>query len=260
MGLIARAVRRAIPERWQPPARYYYERARGLLERELPLAVAMLEAGDRAIDVGANVGVYTYAFARAGATVEAFEPQRDCALVLNQFAARSSGVRVHQVALGAAAERAELHIPLEDGRSRRGEASLTSSGPGSTEVVEIRPLDSFDFSGVALIKIDVEGSEASVIEGARETIARHRPLLLVEIEQRHHSGPVAEVFRRIEGLDYEGFFLDGTSRIRPLRDFDLDRDQRRSQPRGISRGRPYINNFLFQATDRTSVRRWVIPW
>src|SRR4051812_10734184 len=101
MGVIARAVRRALPLRWQPSARFYYERARGLIEREVALASAVIKRDDRVIDVGANFGVYTYAFARANTRVEAFEPQSQCAAILREFAAARPHVMVHQVALGA---------------------------------------------------------------------------------------------------------------------------------------------------------------
>ena len=53
------------------------------------------------MDVGANAGLYTYAFAKAGAIVEAFEPQAEWAEVVRAFAAGRPSVRVHQVALGS---------------------------------------------------------------------------------------------------------------------------------------------------------------
>src|SRR6266568_3035020 len=51
-------------------------------------------------------------------------------------------------------------------------------------VVEVRTLDSFEFSDVAMIKIDVEGHEEAVVAGAEETIRRCRPSLLIESEER----------------------------------------------------------------------------
>src|SRR5215207_9805434 len=124
MGFIARNVRRLLPDRWQPPVRYMYEWTRGLLERELPLAVAAVSPGDRVIDVGANVGIYTHALARAGASVEAFEPQVACASVLRAYASAAGRVRVHQAALGRQAGEAELRIPSIGGRELRGNATL----------------------------------------------------------------------------------------------------------------------------------------
>ena len=46
--------------------------------------------------------------------------------------------------------------------------------------VEARTLDSFEFASVGLIKLDIQGAEYSALIGARETILRHRPVLLIE--------------------------------------------------------------------------------
>jgi hypothetical protein len=69
------------------------------------------------------------------------------------------------------------------------EMSPTVSGnEGSTAVgrggdkAELRSIDSFAFSNVSFIKIDVEGYEDEVLEGARLTIARHRPVIMIEIQ------------------------------------------------------------------------------
>jgi FkbM family methyltransferase len=256
MGAIARRIRRAIPARWQPPARYYYERARGLLERELPLAVAAVGPGDCVVDVGANVGIYTYAFARTHARVEAFEPQMGCLHVLRAFAAATPTVHVHGVALGAATGKATLHVPVSGDRAKSAEASLLrGAAPDRSETVPVAPLDSFDFSAVAMIKIDVEGAESDVITGADLTIRRNRPLLLVEIEQRHCPRPVSAVFDQIAALDYEGYFLDRRRRLRPVAEFELERDQIATLENPAPGA--YINNFLFQPIARAArQRRW----
>jgi hypothetical protein len=46
--------------------------------------------------------------------------------------------------------------------------------------VEARTLDSFEFDAVDLIKLDIQGAEYAALVGARETIERHRPVILVE--------------------------------------------------------------------------------
>jgi len=53
--------------------------------------------------------------------------------------------------------------------------------PGQpTMTAEVRKLDSYEFEGVGLIKIDVEGDELAVLEGAEQTIAREQPVIIVE--------------------------------------------------------------------------------
>jgi hypothetical protein len=68
----------------------------------------------------------------------------------------------------------------------RGNSSPASGSPdsplksGRTVEVEARTLDSFEFDFVGLIKLDIQGAEYPALIGARETILRHRPVLLIE--------------------------------------------------------------------------------
>jgi hypothetical protein len=62
----------------------------------------------------------------------------------------------------------------------QGNEGGTKIGHGGDKA-ELRTIDSFGFRKVSLIKIDVEGFEDDVIEGAKETIQRYHPILIVEI-------------------------------------------------------------------------------
>jgi FkbM family methyltransferase len=216
-----------------------------------------VSTGQTVIDVGANVGIYTHAFARTGARVEAFEPQARWASVLRQYAKAAGNVRVHEVALGAAAGEGRLHVPRSNGALRPGHASLQKThGPADIEVVRTATLDSFELDRVSLVKIDVEGAEVCVLEGAVDTLHRCQPLILVEIEQRHMDAPMTEVFARLGALDYAGFFLDDHLRVVGIEDFDYERHQL-APLMGLSSG-PYVNNFLFQPRiPRRAGVRWI---
>src|SRR5438046_2471357 len=118
------AVISRLPKSWQPAATYYYYRSRSRLDRELSVVCRELRAGVIAVDVGANDGVYTHAFARTGAIVEAFEPQPRCVDVLRAYVRRRPNVHVHGEALGAADSRGVLRVPVREGRIVSGWASL----------------------------------------------------------------------------------------------------------------------------------------
>lgn len=238
-----------LPKRWQPVASYHYYRMRSLLEPELDILCRTLTRGVRAIDVGANEGVYTHAFARCGAVVEAFEPLPSCLDVLRSYERDHRNVRVHGHALGAQEGSATLYLPERDGRSVSGHASLEqANGTSATITVHVRPLDAYAFDNVGVIKVDVEGHELDVLRGGRNTMARNRPVLLVEIEQRHLRVPIATAFQEILALGYAGSFLHRERGMRPLGEFSPEQHQKLANadtPHAL-----YINNFFFTPVER----------
>lgn len=234
-----------LPRRYQVPAKYWYNKARGTLEPEMKLLSLIVQRHDRVIDVGGNRGIYAYALWKLGATVEVFEPNSICHGVLTAWASGKSDVNIHTVALSNHAGTANLHIPIDGwGIEHDASASIEQAGfpQARDEWVPLRTLDSYQFEGLRLIKIDVEGHEYNVIEGAARTIASSRPALLVEIEQRHIDRPIADVFEKILGFGYQGFFLGGLG-LTPLVKFDLAGHQ--SMENFDTAKEPYINNFLF---------------
>lgn len=252
---VARLIRKRLPAAWQPPIRFLYERTRGLLERELSVVASAVHRGDHVVDVGANNGLYTHALAKRGALVEAFEPQPECAAVLQAYASRRrpQNVRVHSVALSATPGIGTLHLPPGSASSPSASLRATPDNEAALEV-HLQPLDAFEFYDLKFVKIDVEGAELDVLQGAAETLQRCRPLLFVEIEQRHHREPITQVFDRIAWLGYHGAFLDGEGQLRPLAAFDVERCQLEAARRPDAR-QLYINNFFF-SPPTPSARRW----
>lgn len=103
--------------------------------------------------------------------------------------------------------------------------------------VETATLNSFNLSHVSFIKIDVEGHEFSVLQGAQRTLAASRPNLLIEVQDRTRPGALAAVFRMLGGLGYEGHFVERGCFVAVT---DLDRDVREPVAKGIPR-----INFVF---------------
>jgi hypothetical protein len=110
-------------------------------------------------------------------------------------------------------------------------------------------IDGLDIRNVGFVKIDVEGLELAVLQGAKRTIGRDLPNLLVEAEERHRRDAVASVDAFLQPLGYEGWFLlDGA-----LHPIDLFNADLRQNPAALAaRLAPakdatntYINNFLF---------------
>lgn len=139
---------------------------------------------DLAVDVGAHVGIFTCAFAKRFERVLAFEPipeTREC-LAANV----PENVTIMPYAVGDHAEQVKMvRAKKASGGSFVYNEATAAVVNGQVPAhrfrdVEMRPLDSFDIEGVGLIKLDVQGLELQALMGARETLLRCRPVVLVE--------------------------------------------------------------------------------
>jgi hypothetical protein len=162
-------------------------------------------------------------------------------------------VRVHAVALSDQQGVADLQVPVDAaGIEHDSSATIEKIAIDGfrTHRVQMTTLDSFQFRDVEFIKIDVEGHESRVVDGAAETIKSQMPAMLIEIEQRHIERPISEVFKQVLNFGYEGFFLGLDGRLRPLSEFDPVAHQSVSHLGG--RRGCYVNNFLFLNCKRLS--------
>jgi len=254
----ANAVEPMLPRGLRTPAHYLSRRLTHRLEAEYDAIMAMVKPGQVAVDVGANIGVFTYGFLSHGADVVAIEPQAGCAAQIRAFydmgfprgrSPRRGVLDLRVEALGERAGTAVIHVPLKDGKLDDESASLEPDEGGGDSVtfeVPLRPLDEYGLDNVHIIKMDVEGSELSALAGAAATIARWKPSMLIEVEQRHHKEGIGEVFARIHeiiGPRYTTSFLGQDNRFRPLSEFDVERDQLALRENPLARG--YVRNFFF---------------
>jgi FkbM family methyltransferase len=211
-----------------------------------------VRSGNVALDVGARWGTYTALLAqRVGPTglVHAFEPNTQHSRALRMIARTSHNVCFHPFALSHEAGSGSLHIPVLGNTTSDGLASLARPlGEHRTVPIERRRLDDFRFDRVDFIKCDVEGHELGVFRGGEATLRRLRPLLLVEIEQRHSGADVDGTLAYLQGLGYSGYYIhrDG---LRPAAEFDVERDQlavlEREPALGWVMPPDYIHDFLF---------------
>ena len=207
-----------------------------------PGAVQIVAPRRSAVDVGANIGIYTFMLSRIARRVFAYEPNPEVFPFLR--AAARSNVSVFNAGLSSQCGSAVLSVPVVGGapRDTRGVVTPAHAGTPDGTSIDLRRLDDQGHEDVGFIKIDVEGHELAVIEGARRLLERDRPTLLVEIEERHAGTDALESCDAILSLGYAGFFIDRT-RLSPLAEFRHEIHQRLD-----ARGEPtsaYVNNFLF---------------
>lgn len=83
----------------------------------------------------------------------------------------------------------------------------TRASESERSILNLIEIDSLPIDNLAAIKIDVEGHEFSVLAGARRTIARFKPVVIIECEERHHVGCTARLAQFFAGEQYDGYFL-----------------------------------------------------
>jgi FkbM family methyltransferase len=233
-----------MPKRMRLPCTYIYQRILGSIEPELLILQHLVSARGLAIDVGANMGIWSYKLSKLFAGVEAFEPIPECAAAIETYGAKN--IRVHREALSAIAGEFELNIPVSLGTAF---ATFNDIGDEHNSImVATRTLDSYPFRDVSFIKIDVEGWELDVIRGSESTIARECPIMIIEIEQRHLNYDMNIVFDTMHTFGYDAFFLHH-SKLHSYSEFSYKTHQEPFLENYTSVD--YINNFIFKP--RTSV-------
>ncbi len=150
----------------------------------------ILQAGDVAIDVGANIGNHTVFYAKKvspGGVVFALEPQRVTFEILCANLVLNGLVNVIPMQAGAGEAEGKLNVPLLDPNAAQNFGAVSIECHANGESIRIMPLDSLELKRCKLIKIDVEGMEYKVILGAEKTIKSCRPFLYVENNNRDGS-------------------------------------------------------------------------
>jgi FkbM family methyltransferase len=158
------------------------------------------------VDIGAHIGTYSLACASRAAHTYAFEcsPKTFCFLAAN-VALRGLWDKItpHRTALGNCAVALPYYVRSEDGGGNGCKPTETAASI-ETILVEQRTLDSFGLTNIGCIKIDVEGFEKEVLEGATHTLqASGYPPIVFESWGEWKQGIDAAALRK-ELFDYVG--------------------------------------------------------
>jgi FkbM family methyltransferase len=214
------------------------------------------------VDIGAHDGLLTIPLARLpGSRVLAFEPlpsayARLQAALRAAFGAAPANVECHHLALGDHEGSITLAMPVLDGVAQEQWASTAKDYAAHVSArvtverftVPMRTLDDFALTDVTGIKLDAEGAEYEILRGARETLLRCRPVLTLELEERHRQGSTYAVPAYLDALGYDVFFeLKGAWHF--IADLDRATMQRASpDPSVFEASDPYV--FVFYALPR----------
>jgi len=181
---------------------------------------AHVSAGDLVLDIGANIGNHTlYLAAIAGCKVTSFEPSAALiealsrSLEINQL---SELVTLMPYGVGHTAGKGHFSKLMEE---NLGGQSI-EVGDGEIRIVALDELE-FD-DPVKLIKIDVEGMELPVLEGAARLIAKDRPLIYVESIDAEHYKTISTWMESHGYVYWDTFNATPTHLFRPAESVSLD--------------------------------------
>lgn len=197
------------------------------------------------LDIGMNIGMNTWEYATFAKEVHGFEPVPGTYQVaLDNIAlnkhhqdpklgwwknpdkswaslAVTGAISTYNVALGPVPGSVEMHIKKNDGHNRVANDNYTKLNGKPVKVntgyqrvqVPQHTLDSYNFTDVDIIKIDVEGYELQVLEGAVNTIAQNRPIVqieCVEIQPRAFGKTINDLMDYFTSKNYVITLADGT--------------------------------------------------
>jgi FkbM family methyltransferase len=174
------------------------------VEDEGEFMLQYIKSGDIVVEVGANIGCHTVPIARKVAPdgrVFAFETQR---IIFQMLCANLSinaiwNVNAMHIGLGAS-ESLQCVYPFDYAKGNNfGGGMLIPSGG---DPVQVLPLDKYALQRCDFIKIDVEGMEAEVINGANLTIWKHRPIIYMENDRPEKVKRDALIDLMLNKMDY----------------------------------------------------------
>jgi FkbM family methyltransferase len=165
------------------------------------------QSGHLAFDIGANIGQAAALLASRFATVVSFEPCAEAVTIL--MTETAPNVVVLPVAVSDRNGTVELD---ETANSIQSGQLTTGTRLGWGEIIGHRTVESVTVDQAAakwgwpqLVKVDTEGHEVRVLQGAASVLRRHRTVWLIEVHGREHEGPLTDLLDgyRVDRIDHD---------------------------------------------------------
>lgn len=220
---------------------------------EIKFIKSSIKKGDTVFDIGAHKAGYLYFIKKqVGPTgqVFAFEPQSNLYNYLTKLKAvfNWENVTLEHLALSNNAGQAQLYLPTEEKGKTSSPGATISANENDANFISLEKVTTTSLDLYCAVhniipnflKIDVEGNELNIFKGGIETLKKHKPKIIVEIESRHiGKEKVLETIQFLESIGYKGSFVKGLDYL-PVSGFSFDIHQNRADKQH------YCNNFIFE--------------
>tara|TARA_B100000131_G_scaffold312599_1_gene346870 strand:- start:136 stop:879 length:744 start_codon:yes stop_codon:yes gene_type:complete len=188
-------------------------------EKELSIIDKFENKSKSAVDIGVYRGIYSYKLSKQFKHVYAYEPNPLIFPYLKKNLNKIiKNLTLKNFALSNSSGTVDLKIPFRsksifkdniEELYKLGCATIQEnknySNYDSVKVNKIRLDEDLKNFDIGFIKIDVEGHEKEVIEGSRNLIIKSKPVLLIEIEEKHSGRPTYETINFICELGYKPY-------------------------------------------------------
>jgi FkbM family methyltransferase len=230
-----------LPDTYEVMSRYVIEEQGDWFEDEIRFVRKLLAAGQTAIDVGANYGVYTLSMAALvghSGKIYSFEPDAATAKLLRESLAINGfgQVQVIERAVSDSKRRSYFRIENNSELNRLLDESEAESSDGGVDVTTLDDCrKEFGWGAVDFIKIDAEGQEPQVVRGAPGLLSETSPLVMAEYKHgMEFNYAVIEEFNRLGYKTYR--LIPGLMILAPVLD-----------PAHVD---PYLLNLFFCKDDK----------
>lgn len=204
---------------------YQYKKRRALHlvkagnEPEFAILKKILSSNDTVIDIGANMGVFTYFFSKQVKSVHAIEPIPFTYRLLehNTQKLQMKNTTTHRCAISNKDGVVAMEVPIIDGVKNYYYANVLVGVKNCTSIPSYK-LDSVlqcDPEDISFIKCDTEGHEEYCIQGAEEILKRSKATWLMEINGPVYGERGTRLCEMMEHYGYDPFVLDGDQLVTP---------------------------------------------
>jgi len=179
--------------------------------REMDTFLRQTEGRTRLLDVGAHFGIFSLAFAAVGGEVRALEPSDDAFPILSENVRLNPELKVRPIkqAVGDRAGRLAMH--REGDHFVANDASVEAGGGIEVAVMTVDEFVTAEQFVPDAVKIDVEGFEVNVLEGASSLLSQHSPVIFLEVHPefiRRQGRSVDELLSNMSSCGYCFFDSD----------------------------------------------------
>lgn len=187
-------------------------------EKDFFQFLSLIPENTAILDIGANIGIMTVHLARSikNSTVYSFEPMPNNIVafkrIVNYF--RLKNVRLFEIALGNTEGEVEMVMPVissvrMQGLSHVVHNSITENNEGEYFKVPLEKLDNIEelmsaSQRISAIKIDVENFEYFVLDGAKNLLAKNKPIVYAELWENENRNKCFDLFQQ---LSYNTFVV-----------------------------------------------------